>query len=53
MLDVHPPDSLSSSSFTLIDAMSHPTLISPRIPLARTTDGGLATCVYVYYYIII
>ncbi|GMR32292.1 hypothetical protein PMAYCL1PPCAC_02487, partial [Pristionchus mayeri] len=45
MLDIIPPESLSSSLFTLPDAITHPTLVSPRIALAMATDGGLATCV--------
>ncbi|GMT04292.1 hypothetical protein PENTCL1PPCAC_26466, partial [Pristionchus entomophagus] len=44
MLDIVPPSPLSSSPFNLVDAFHHPTLISPRYPLATSTDGGLATC---------
>ncbi|KAF8381146.1 hypothetical protein PRIPAC_70288, partial [Pristionchus pacificus] len=44
MLDMAPPESLSSSSFTLIDAITHPTLLSPRFPMATDSDGVNANC---------
>ncbi|GMT33115.1 hypothetical protein PFISCL1PPCAC_24412, partial [Pristionchus fissidentatus] len=45
MLDMPPPPSLSSTPFSLMDAITHPTLISPRFPLASKSDGGLASCI--------